>query len=263
MTIGQIGSDKPEIGRGALPGYRPSVAAAMAAEPRVLLIVPCFNEEEMVGDVLEEIDNLALDYDTVVVDDGSSDATYDVARPITKAVRLPHNLGIGGAVQTGIKYAERAGYDFCVQIDGDGQHPPEGVAALLKAYRETPSDIIVGSRYLLNNTFRSTWSRRLGSQLIAATLGWLFHTEPVTDPTSGMRLMNRKAIEFFARRYPQDFPEPISLAWALREGLTVSETPVEMRPRYTGRSSIYGLKPIAYMLRVLGYIALARVARIR
>jgi hypothetical protein len=132
---------------------------------------------------------------------------------------------------------------------------------LLQAYQKKPSSIIIGSRYLQNDTFRSTWARRFGGQTIAWALNALFSPCAVTDPTSGMRLMDRKAIEFFSKHYPHDFPEPISLAWALKERLSVGELPVQMRAREHGSSSIIGLKPIIYMLRVLGYIVLARLMR--
>lgn len=228
-------------------------------EPRVLLIIPCYNEQGAIASLLEEIAACGLGYATIVVDDGSRDATYQIASQLSPSIRLLRNLGIGGAVQTGIKYAERNGFDFCIQIDGDGQHPPGEIVKLLKAYGEAPHSIIIGSRYLLHDTFRSTWARRFGCQTIACALNSLFPKCRVSDPTSGMRLMDRKTIELFAQRYPHDFPEPISLAWALKEGLSVSEVAVKMREREHGNSSIIGLKPIAYMLRVLGYIFLARI----
>lgn len=229
---------------------------------RVLIIVPCYNEREMIETLLNEIKNESSEFDTIVIDDGSIDDTYQVACQRSPTVRLIRNLGIGGAVQTGIKYARDKGYDFCVQIDGDGQHPPGEVSRLLQAYLANPRSILIGSRYLKRNTFQSTWARRFGGRTIAWALNSLFGQQAITDPTSGMRLMDRKAIEFFARHYPHDFPEPISLAWALKEGLTVGEVAVQMRSRQHGNSSISGLKPIFYMIRVLGYIVIARFSRV-
>lgn len=231
------------------------------SSPRVLIIIPCYNEQGAISALLEEVSACRQGYETIVIDDGSRDETYQVARRLSPTVKLLRNLGIGGAVQTGIKYAQSNDFDFCVQIDGDGQHPPSEVTKLMHAYRETPRSIIIGSRYLQHDTFRSTWARRFGGQAIAWALNTLFSHCAVTDPTSGMRLMDRKAIEFFAGHYPHDFPEPISLAWALKEGLSVGEVPVQMRAREHGNSSIVGLKPIIYMLRVLGYIVLARLMR--
>lgn len=225
---------------------------------RVLLIIPCYNEQGSIGSLLEKISNYK-DYATIVVDDGSRDATYQIASALSPTIKLIRNLGIGGAVQTGIKYAERNDFDFCIQIDGDGQHLPSEINKLLDAYRNTPRSLIIGSRYLQNNSFRSTKMRRLGSRTIAFVLNSLFPHYIISDPTSGMRLMDRKAIELFARNYPYDYPEPISLALALKAGLSVGEVPVIMRAREHGKSSIIGLKPIAYMIRVLGFIILARI----
>jgi len=229
--------------------------------PRVLLIVPCYNEQDAIEPLLKDIAACDPSYEVVVIDDGSRDSTYQIAQQLAPTVRLLRNLGIGGAVQAGIKYAEKNNFDFCVQIDGDGQHPPHEVKKLLQAYNDTPCSIIVGSRYINNDTFRSTWARRLGSQSIAWALNTLFPKCHISDPTSGMRLMDRHAIKFFARRYPHDFPEPISLAWALREDLSVCEVPVKMRARAHGQSSIVGLKPLAYVFRVLSYVFLARLMR--
>jgi len=235
------------------------ITATGGTTPKILIIVPCFNEDHAIPELLRQIAAAGFQH-SLVVDDGSADRTYEVARKQSATVRLMINLGIGGAVQTGIKYAARNGYDLCAQIDGDGQHPPEEIRHLLDAYERSHCNIVIGSRYLRNDSFRSTFSRRIGTRMIAWTLRSLFSCQHITDPTSGMRLMDRKAIELFASRYPQDFPEPISLAWALRAGLTVDEVPVQMRPRQGGTSSLIGLKPLAYMVRVISYIALARIS---
>ncbi len=232
-----------------------------APQPKVLLILPCFNEAAIIGRVLEEIHALDCHHDTLVVDDGSSDGTFEAARSASHRIRLLRNLGIGGAVQTGIKFAHRHGYDMCVQIDGDGQHPPDQIALLVEAYRREPCNILVGSRFAIGDTFRSTWARRLGGRLIAGFIRLLFGSWTLTDPTSGMRLIDRTGMAFFVEAYPHDYPEPISLAWALRHGLTIRELPVEMRPRENGSSSIMGLTTISYMARVLFYILVAAVQR--
>jgi glycosyltransferase involved in cell wall biosynthesis len=240
---------------------RPIRAATLqAGQPRILLIIPCYNEEASIGDVLTEIARTGRGYHTLVVDDGSTDATSIVASVRSPVARLPQNLGIGGAVQTGIKYAASNAYDFCIQIDGDGQHDPRDIELLLNAYHRQPANIVIGSRFIDNAGFRSTRLRRLGIRLIAFALNNLFAGGHVTDPTSGMRLLDRRAIAFFAQRYPMDFPEPISLAWAMGAGLKIDEVPVAMRARETGVSSIDGLKTVNYMIRVLGYILLARLA---
>lgn len=229
-----------------------------ANSPRVLLIIPCYNEADSIAALLQEIKDYPCSYSMIVIDDGSVDETAAIAGKLAPVVRLVLNLGIGGAVQTGIRYAFEHGFDFCVQIDGDGQHPPQEVTKLLEHYAQHHNAITIGSRYIDNDSFRSTWARRIGSKLIACSLNMLFRHCQVSDPTSGMRLMDREAIAFFARRYPHDYPEPISLAWALRQGLSVGETSVSMRAREHGQSSIFGMKSVAYMFRVLGYVLLAR-----
>ncbi len=231
------------------------------AQPNILIVLPCFNEASTIGRVLEEIRVLDGRYDTLVVDDGSTDGTFEAAGGAFRRVRLLRNLGIGGAVQTGIKFAHCHGYDLCIQIDGDGQHPPSQIPVLVEAHQRQPCNILVGSRFAFADTFRSTWARRLGSRVIAGTIRLLFGSGTLTDPTSGMRLMDRTAMSFFAEAYPHDFPEPISLAWALRHDLTIAEVPVEMRPRCNGRSSIMGLTTLSYMARVLFYILVAAVQR--
>ncbi|QAU48600.1 glycosyltransferase family 2 protein [Bradyrhizobium guangzhouense] len=250
------------MGFGSTETQGNGAAAPRRGAPRILLIIPCFNEEASIGGLLSEITAIGHDYHTLVVDDGSSDATAAVASRSSPVARLAQNLGIGGAVQTGIKYAARHDFDFCVQIDGDGQHDPRAIETLLNAYRKQPSNITIGSRFIDRTGFCSTRMRRAGIRLIVLALNGLFSGGGrITDPTSGMRLMDRTAIAFFAKAYPADFPEPISLAWAMRAGLTIGEVPVEMRARETGSSSIDGLKSASYMIRVLGYILLARLVR--
>lgn len=228
--------------------------------PKILLVIPCFNEASNIGNLLEEIKKLREGYDTLVIDDGSEDETYLISSQSSPCVRLVVNLGIGGAVQTGIKYAWEKGYDLCIQVDGDGQHPPDQIRILVESYKESSSNLVIGSRFILNESFRSTWARRLGINLIGTAIKWLYGTR-ITDPTSGLRLMDRKAMGIFVRRYPEDFPEPIAVAEALESGLTIQEVPVNMNLRKHGNSSIIGRKKLAYMLRVIGYIILMRLRK--
>jgi glycosyltransferase involved in cell wall biosynthesis len=228
--------------------------------PRVLVVVPCFNEAGAIGAVLAELGETAAWCDVLVLDDGSSDGTHRLVVPPAQCVRLPANLGIGGAVQTGIQFAEREGYDYCVQIDGDGQHPPELVEGLIQQAAENASQLVIGSRYLgARDGFQSTAMRRIGSMLIGRTLHLCFGGNRITDPTSGLRVMDRKAIAFFARHYPTDYPEPVSIAWLLARGFRVREVPVRMRERQAGVSSIRLIKTVSYMVRVLSYVLLARI----
>ena len=230
---------------------------------RGLVVVPCLNEADSIGSVLDEIARDAADVDVLVIDDGSDDRTTEVARRRVKVVSLPRTLGIGGAVQTGIRYAARKGYAFCIQIDGDGQHPAAGIRPLIQEWRETGADLVIGSRYLTEKGFQSSRPRRAGMIAISTCIRCLFGACS-SDPTSGFRLLGRRAIERFADDYPPDFPEPISIAMALAAGLRVTEVPVAMRARTSGRSSISGLlRPSAYVLRVCASLFLIRLRRRR
>lgn len=218
--------------------------------PRLLIIVPAYNEQASLSGLLDEIRGLGdigAQIETVVVDDGSSDRTADIAKAGgARVVRLCHNLGIGGAVQSGLRLAHREGFDFAVQCDGDGQHPPGEIKALLAA---PAADIVVGTRYSGKSNFRSTMLRRAGSWWLRVLLRVLTRLR-VTDPTSGFRLYGPRALQLFDNVYPYDFPEPESLAIARAARLSIGEVPVTMRERQGGRSSISGLSPIYYMLKV-------------
>lgn len=228
---------------------------------RILAVIPCYNEADSLPAVLAEMAGCCPEADVLVIDDGSTDDTFRVVPPTVPVVRLLINLGIGGAVQTGLKYALYHDYDLVVQIDGDGQHPPHEIETLLARYRAAPVNILIGTRFMQPGGFSSTFLRRQGIQLIRWTL-YLLYGRQISDPTSGMRLMDRAAIALFSREYPHDYPEPISIANALEQGLTVDEVPVTMRPRRGGRSTISGMKSVFYMVQVVGYILLTRARRI-
>jgi len=221
---------------------------------RALIIVPAFNEEAALPALLEELHEVSraglAKMTVLVVDDGSSDRTSAVARAGgARVVRLCRNLGIGGAVQCGIQVGVREGFDCAVQIDGDGQHPPAELARLVEAFGAgSQPDLVVGSRYLGEGTFRSTFLRRLGSAWLRVILRFLGLR--VTDPTSGFRLYGPRALALFERQYAYDFPEPESLALASAMRLRIEEVPVTMRERRGGHSSIAGLKAPYYLLKV-------------
>jgi glycosyltransferase involved in cell wall biosynthesis len=225
---------------------------------RVLIIVPAYNEQEALGGLLAEIRALELaDVETLVVDDGSSDRTAFVAQAAgARVLRLCGNLGIGGAVQSGIRLAYREGFDCAVQVDGDGQHPPSELPRLLEAASE--SDIVVGSRYNDTKSFRSTVMRRAGSWFLRALLRVVAGVR-VSDPTSGYRLYNKRALALYDDTYPYDYPEPESLAIARISGLKISEVPVTMRERQGGSSSIGSFGAAYYMLKVTIAIVLTRL----
>lgn len=216
---------------------------------RVLIIVPAYNEAESLPQLIQALRVTCPGCDLVVIDDGSTDHTRRVVEGRARVVSLPCNLGIGGAVQTGLQIALREGYTLAIQVDGDGQHPPQEVAKLLTASRESGCDLVVGSRFRNVGGYKSTVARRLGIRVFSLLLSCICRTR-VTDPTSGFRVMNRRAIRLLAARYSEDFPEVEALVQAHRAGLRVLEVPVEMAERAAGRSSIGTVKSMLYMLKV-------------
>ncbi|BDG07159.1 glycosyltransferase family 2 protein [Anaeromyxobacter paludicola] len=219
---------------------------------RVLAIVPAYNEARNLPGALAALRDAAPGCDVCVVDDGSTDDTAAVAARLGAVVlREPVNLGIGGAVQTGYRWAAARGYDVAVQVDGDGQHDPGQLAALLQPILRGEGDLVIGSRFLAGagGGFRSTALRRAGIRYLSLFLR-LRCGVLATDPTSGFRAAGRRAIELFARRYPSDYPEPEAIAVAARAGLRVREVPVTMAERRHGRSSIDAWRTLYYLLKV-------------
>ncbi len=233
---------------------------------RLLIIIPAYNEQASLSGLLDEIralGDVGAEVETVVVDDGSADRTAEVAKAGgARVLRLCRNLGIGGAVQSGLRLARREGFDAAVQCDGDGQHPPAEIKALLAAAPQ--ADLVVGTRYgskRAPSNFRSTPLRRAGSWWLRVLLRVLTRVR-VTDPTSGFRLYRSRALALFDNVYPYDFPEPESLAIARAAHLTVAEAPVTMRERQGGRSSIAGFSTVYYMLKVTIAVVLTYIRAI-
>jgi glycosyltransferase involved in cell wall biosynthesis len=232
--------------------------APRATDPRIarlkrVAIVPAYNEEESVAQVIDEIRAFDPDFEVVVVDDGSGDRTSAVAAQRgARVVQLPFNLGIGGAVQTGFRYAFEQGFELAVRVDGDGQHDPSQLGLLLGPLLAGEADIVVGSRFLesLDPGYRSSRSRRIGITILARTVSLLVRRR-VTDPTSGFQALNRHAIALFAADYPHDYPEVEATLMVHRHELRLAEVPVEMRERAGGRSSIGALAASYYMVKVL------------
>jgi glycosyltransferase involved in cell wall biosynthesis len=217
---------------------------------RTLVIVPAFNEARSLSAVAEDLRRHVPDVDVCVVDDGSTDGTSEVARGLGfRVLRLPMNLGIGGAVQAGYLWAHEHGYDAAVQFDGDGQHEAASMPALLEPIRTGAADLVVGSRFLGDGSFRSTLARRAGIRYLAGLIRVRCGAK-VSDSTSGFRSAGRAAIALFARGYPSDYPEPESIAIACRAGLRVAEVPVRMRERAHGASSITIVRSFLYMVKV-------------
>lgn len=249
----------------------------------MLVVIPCFNEAQALPALLTQFDAVAqrlrpaYQLEALVVDDGSSDDTAGAARRGgARLARLPRNLGIGGAVQTGLRAALRGGYHCAVQMDGDGQHPPDELEPLLAALdgqtgrtavdegpgasgaAEHLPDLVIGSRFLTRDGFRSTRLRRLGIVWLALVLRTVTGLRS-TDPTSGFRVYGRRALALFDRQYPYDYPEPEALALARAAGLRVVEVSVTMRERQGGASSIRGLSTAYYMIKVTLAVVLAAI----
>ncbi len=233
---------------------------------RVLVVIPAFNEEEALGRLLVEMrDAIAAlgtsdEISLLVVDDGSRDGTWRTAKQAeVRVLRLCGNLGIGGAVQSGLHVAFREGFDCAVQMDGDGQHPPAELTAMLAAMRAPDApDLLIGSRFIHRDGYRSTFMRRVGISWLRLVLRVVAGAR-LSDPTSGFRVFGPRALALFDETYPYDFPEPESIAVARAAGLVAREVPVKMRERLGGRSSIAGLAAAYYMIKVTVAVLLAYI----
>ena len=218
---------------------------------KILVIVPALNEGGNISRTVKEILNSTLPVDVLVIDDGSKDNTAEQARLAGgRVVSLPFNLGIGGAVKTGFKYARMHGYDIAVQIDGDGQHDAAYLKDVLAPIIANQADMVIGSRFAVANAgFQSSFSRRLGIRFFVYLINVLTGIR-ISDPTSGFRAYNQKLIALFAEYYPLDFPEPEAIVVAQQAQARIMEVPVVMRAREAGNSSIRYLKSLYYMVKV-------------
>ncbi len=228
-------------------------------DKRILVIVPAYNEQMSIAKVATSISAADSAYDTVVVNDCSTDKTEQVLLESgISHLCLPVNLGIGGAMQTGYKYARDNGYDFAVQVDGDGQHEPKEIKRLVQAQQETGANLVIGSRFMGERSFRSSFARRIGINIFALT-SYLLTGQKITDATSGFRLADRKVIELYTKYYPSDYPEPEVIVYLKNHGLKVSETPVKMHERQGGKSSITPLKSVYYMVKVISSMLMQKL----
>jgi glycosyltransferase involved in cell wall biosynthesis len=222
-----------------------------ADSPRRIAVVPAYNEEPNIARVVAELKEHDPGMDIVVVSDGSFDRTAAVARAAgARVLSLPFNLGIGGAVQTGFRYAWENGYELAVRCDGDGQHIPAELPKVVAPVVAGDADIAIGSRFVSNGGYRSSATRRVGIRLLALVVSAIAR-QRVTDATSGFQALNRRALELFAADYPHDYPEVEGMVMTIKHRLRLVEVPVEMREREHGRSSITALRSIYYMVKVL------------
>lgn len=221
---------------------------------KVLIIIPCYNEEASLPMVLDGLHNTKLPagyaMSIVVINDCSKDGTAKAAQQHGVTVLdLPMNLGIGGAVQTGLKFAARNNFDLAIQLDGDGQHPPVEIVKLLGAFENTGADVVIGSRFIDKEGFQSSRVRRMGIRYFY-WLNRMFTGNHIFDSTSGFRLFNKKTIAVAADNYPDDYPEPESLVIFAKAGLKIKEVPVNMRGRLSGVSSINSGASLFYCIKV-------------
>ncbi len=214
--------------------------------PKILAVIPCYNEAEAIGSLLREFATLKFPCDTLVIDDGSQDQTSAIARELSPVLRHEQNLGIAAALKTGITYALENGYDYCIQIDGDGQHIPCHIPDFLK---KENANLIIGSRYYRKRSYKGGL-RRVGGLLIAAQVFLLFGRW-LSDPLSGMRMMDRTAMQYFQQHLDPASLDAALVPQALRAKLSIAEIYMPMRPRQNGRSHLEGLNGIIFMLYLM------------
>ncbi len=224
---------------------------------RVLLIIPSYNEEDNVLNnyqkILDNNKNQKIKYDAIVINDGSTDKTEEICiNNNISHISLVHNLGIGGAVQTGYKYALENNYDIAIQFDGDGQHDINYVSKIIEPITKGQADMVIGSRFIdkTSSDFQSSKARRLGINIISFFIK-IVTRKKIYDTTSGFRAVNKELIKHFAHNYPVEYPEPVSTVDILKKGYLVEEVPVSMNERKNGVSSIRAWKNIYYMINVI------------
>lgn len=224
------------------------------SNPNLIVFIPAFNEEESIESVIESVRKALPEADVLVVDDGSTDRTASLARKAgARVASLPFNQGVGAAHQTAYMFAVRSGYEFCGQIDGDGQHPAEELAKLVEEVASGRADLAVGTRFSKSNGgsgYAGSKLRRLGQKVFGRMVS-ISTGQRFTDTTSGMRALDRRAMTLFTRRYSPEFAEVESLQQAVRAGLTVVEIPVTMEPRRAGSSFITPLVSLFYIFKTV------------
>ena len=227
-------------------GLIPTDTSSRENSSRVLVIIPVHNEVHTIAKIIDEVRTSVPELDVLVIDDASTDGSSEAAR-LQRAivVRLPFNLGIGGAVQTGFKLATQQGYDVVVQVDGDGQHDPSYIKDLVEPIIKGSTDISIGSRHLLGGNSKSSITREAGMRFFSWLTSCLISVK-VTDCSSGFRALGKKAFTLFSEQYPVDFPDAEALISAHRAGLRISEIPVKFRTRENGHSSLHSWRLLYY-----------------
>jgi glycosyltransferase involved in cell wall biosynthesis len=220
---------------------------------KVLIIIPCYNEEESISNLLIELSQLKIKGYSITVlpiNDSSRDTTLNKIKQNSNVfLDLPINLGIGGTMQTGYQYALRNNFDIAIQLDGDGQHPPTQILSLLDIFKSSVVDVVIGSRFITGEGFQSTKTRRIGIKFLKNLNLFLFKVN-ITDPTSGFRAINKKALKIVCDYYPDEYPEPEMISIFHLNNLKITEVEVQMEERKGGTSSISSLKSIYYIIKV-------------
>jgi glycosyltransferase involved in cell wall biosynthesis len=230
-------------------------------QAKVLVIVPAYNEQDNLPQLVAKLRQVEPKVDILVINDRSLDGTAQICNELgVNTIHLPCNLGIGGAVQTGYKYAQLHEYEYAVQVDGDGQHDPEYISSILRPLLEQQADLAIGSRYINKEGFQSSTLRRVGIRYFSLLINLLIQ-QKVTDPTSGFRACNAKVIDLFSRFYPADYPEPESIVFIKRNGYKIVEVPVVMQERLGGTSSIKSFRTLYYMIKVSLAILIDKMRR--
>ncbi|WP_028595469.1 glycosyltransferase family 2 protein [Paenibacillus assamensis] len=215
---------------------------------KVLVIIPAYNEEATIHHVIDELRNYMPEVDVVVINDGSTDRTAEIAeRAGAKVFTVPYNVGIGGGMQIGYMYAHRMNYDYAVQMDADGQHCASDLPKLIEHAKH--HDLVIGSRYVEETSYQSSKMRRIGMIFFSNIITWITK-QRITDTTSGYRVANRRVIALYSSYYPTDYPEVESIVYLKRKGCRISEVSTEMRARLGGNSSITPLRSVYYMTKV-------------
>lgn len=220
---------------------------------KLAIIIPCYNEEENIGKLLLSLRQLKVEgveiYPLPVNDCSKDNTLTEIKKHTRRLLNLPINLGIGGAVQSGFKYALKNNFDIAIQVDGDGQHPVEEIKNLILPLIQNKADVVIGSRFIQKQGFQSTTLRRTGIQFFKHLLKFLTGIK-ITDSTSGFRALNKKALTLVCDYYPDDYPEPEALVLYALNHLTIQEIPVQMHERMGGKSSIGAFSSVYYMIKV-------------
>ena len=218
---------------------------------QLLVLIPAFNEEGAIAGVIREVREVLPGVPVLVVDDASTDGTYERATAAgADVLRLPHHLGLGGCVQAGYKLAYELGYDYVIRVDGDGQHDPKYIPELMKVLRESKCHMVIGSRFYQGNGTHSGPVRAIGIWIFRLVLRPILG-KPVHDPTSGYVGVNREALQVFTKSFPLEYPEIEALVVLQRKRFRFQEVPCHMRPRKAGRSTITAVKSLYYIVHVL------------